>query len=133
MKSVLKKFTSYASAGFLAANFLVATNTYAQQATPPAANSNSPVEEAVKNQLPNLISHPLAGTRVKLTVVVKDALGQQGQSQEVEVLLPKPDFRNPINPQLAEMRKTLALDSRKAPTVAAALDRLIHDKGAGIN
>jgi hypothetical protein len=132
MKSVLTKFTSLAGVGFLAANFFAATQAYGQQPAPPPANQNNAVQEAVKNQLPNLVSHPLAGEKVQITVYVKDALGQEGHSQQVEVLLPKPDFRNPINPSLAQLRKTLALDSRKAPEVAAALDRLIRERAANI-
>lgn len=85
------------------------------------------IEKLDKQQLQDLTSHPLAGTKVKIKIKVSDAPGQTGQSKEIEVVLPQRKFKNPIAPLLAEMRRDLATDTRTAPEVLARLYGLIQE------
>lgn len=90
-----------------------------------AAHAQTPGAEVY--QLPDMTSHPLAGSEVEMQVVVKDALGQQGRSKIVKIKLPQIKFRHALNPALASFRKTLALDSRQAGTVTAGLAKIMQD------
>lgn len=71
-----------------------------------------------------LISHPWAGAEVRMTLVARDDAGQEGLSEPFDFTLPARAFSNPIARALVEQRRTLALDARRAPAVAAALDAI---------
>lgn len=72
----------------------------------------------------DLTSHPWAGARVRVTLVVKDEAGQEGRSRPVEVVLPARNFTKPLARAVVEQRGSLALDANAAPGVADALDAL---------
>lgn len=63
----------------------------------------------------NLSEHPLSGKRVKITLVAKDAAGQEGRSQPVEIVLPAKNFFEPLAAAVAEERQVFALDARQLP------------------
>lgn len=57
----------------------------------------------------DLQSDPWAGLTVLARVIVKDAAGQTGQTDEVETLLPTRRFFNPLARTVIEQRQTLAV------------------------
>ncbi|MBB3976754.1 uncharacterized protein (TIGR02302 family) [Rhizobium azooxidifex] len=58
----------------------------------------------------NLSEHPMAGKRVRITLVARDAAGQEGRSQPQEMVLPAKVFFEPLAGAVAEERQTFALD-----------------------
>lgn len=72
----------------------------------------------------NLSEHPLAGKRVKITLVAKDAAGQEGRSQPVEMVLPARVFSEPLAAAVAEQRQVFALDARRMPDAIALAEAL---------
>jgi uncharacterized protein (TIGR02302 family) len=69
-------------------------------------------------------SHPLAGTKVQMTLVARDHAGNTGQSKSVEMTLPSRAFRKPLARAVVEQRRFLAEDSRSRLQVAKVLDAL---------
>jgi len=61
----------------------------------------------------NLTEHPMAGTRVRITLVAADGAGQEGRSEPIEMTLPARSFQEPVAASLAEQRQTFALDANK--------------------
>lgn len=72
----------------------------------------------------NLSEHPLSGKRVKITLVAKDAAGQEGRSQPVEMILPAKVFFEPLAGAVAEERQVFALDARELPRAIALNEAL---------
>ncbi|MCT7667623.1 TIGR02302 family protein [Shinella kummerowiae] len=72
----------------------------------------------------NLSEHPLSGKRVKITLVAKDAAGQEGRSQPVEMILPAKNFFEPLASAVAEERQVFALDANKLPYAIALNEAL---------
>ena len=72
----------------------------------------------------NLSEHPLAGKRVKITLVARDAAGQEGRSQPVEMVLPARAFTEPLAAAVAEQRQVFALDARRMPDAIALAEAL---------
>jgi uncharacterized protein (TIGR02302 family) len=72
----------------------------------------------------DLTSHPWAGAKVRVTLVVRDEAGQEGRSQPAEIVLPARNFTNPLARAVVEQRGNLALDANAAPEVADGLDAL---------
>lgn len=70
-------------------------------------------------------SHPWAGAKVDLTLVVRDEAGQEGRSRTIEVTLPERSFRKPLARAVVEQRRNLALDSGAQTRVIDALDALM--------
>ena len=70
----------------------------------------------------DLTKHPLAGSRVSITLVALDDAGQEGRSISHEMDLPGRKFSKPLALALVEQRRILALDARKLPRVANLLD-----------
>jgi uncharacterized protein (TIGR02302 family) len=73
----------------------------------------------------NLSEHPLAGKRVKITLVAKDAAGQEGRSQPVEMVLPAKAFFEPLAAAVAEQRQVFALDANELPHAIALNEALM--------
>jgi len=73
----------------------------------------------------NLSEHPLAGKRVKITLVAKDAAGQEGRSQPVEMVLPAKAFFEPLAAAVAEQRQVFALDANQLPHSIALNEALM--------
>ncbi|PCI05943.1 MAG: TIGR02302 family protein [Hyphomicrobiales bacterium] len=72
----------------------------------------------------DLTKHPLAGSKVSITLIAKDDAGQEGRSISHEMILPGRVFSKPIALALVEQRRILALDARKLPRVANLLDAI---------
>lgn len=72
----------------------------------------------------NLSEHPLSGKRVKITLVAKDAAGQEGRSQPVEMILPAKNFFESLAAAVAEERQVFALDANQLPRAIALNEAL---------
>lgn len=72
----------------------------------------------------NLSEHPLSGKRVNITLVAKDAAGQEGRSQPVEMILPAKTFFEPLAAAVAEQRQVFALDANQLPFAIALNEAL---------
>ncbi|MCF3641018.1 TIGR02302 family protein [Rhizobium sp. TRM95111] len=73
----------------------------------------------------NLSEHPLSGKRVKVTLVARDAAGQEGRSQPQEMILPAKNFFEPLAASVAEQRQVFALDANRLPHAIALSDALM--------
>ncbi|MCK8781213.1 TIGR02302 family protein [Rhizobium sp. NTR19] len=72
----------------------------------------------------SLIEHPLAGKRVKITLVAKDGAGQTGRSPSHEMILPARGFSEPLAAAVAEQRQVFSLDTRQMPRAIALNEAL---------
>jgi len=63
----------------------------------------------------NLTEHPLAGRRIRITLVATDGAGQTGQSPPHEMVLPARPFSEPLAAAVAEQRQIFSLDTRQMP------------------
>ncbi|PZU19666.1 MAG: TIGR02302 family protein [Shinella sp.] len=72
----------------------------------------------------NLTEHPLAGTRVRITLVAVDAAGQEGRSQPYEMTMPARRFYEPLAASIAEERRTFALNTAALPRAIALNEAL---------
>ncbi len=63
----------------------------------------------------NLSEHPLAGKRVRVTLVARDAAGQEGRSVPQDMILPARQFFNPLAGAVAEQRQVFALNANDLP------------------
>lgn len=73
----------------------------------------------------NITEHPLAGSKVKITLVATDGAGQTGRSEPVEMVLPTRNFAEPLAAAVAEQRQTFALDTREMPQAIALSEALV--------
>ncbi|MDX3929724.1 MAG: TIGR02302 family protein [Shinella sp.] len=73
----------------------------------------------------NLSEHPLAGNLVRITLVARDAAGQEGRSQPQEMILPARNFFEPLAAAIAEQRQVFALDANQMPRALALNDALM--------
>ncbi|WP_416797128.1 TIGR02302 family protein [Ciceribacter azotifigens] len=72
----------------------------------------------------NLTEHPLAGQKVKITLVARDGAGQAGRSAPFEMTLPSREFAQPLAAAVAEERQVFALDTRDLPKAIALNEAL---------
>nr|WP_209947137.1 TIGR02302 family protein [Rhizobium halophytocola] len=63
----------------------------------------------------DLTENPLAGKRVRITLVARDGAGQEGRSKPTEMVLPGKIFTQPLAAAVAEERQVFALDTRQLP------------------
>ncbi|WP_077959871.1 TIGR02302 family protein [Ensifer adhaerens] len=63
----------------------------------------------------NLSEHPLAGKRVQITLVARDAAGQEGRSPPQDMILPARQFSQPLAGAVAEQRQVFALNANDLP------------------
>lgn len=63
----------------------------------------------------NLSEHPLAGKQVRITLVARDAAGQEGRSVPQDMILPARQFFNPLAGSVAEQRQVFALNANDLP------------------
>lgn len=61
----------------------------------------------------DLTANPLAGKKIRITLVVKDSAGQEGRSPPFEMVMPRRPFHEPLAAAVAEERQVFALDTRK--------------------
>ncbi len=95
--------------------------------------SNAKTAEA--NTFKDLTSHPWAGLKVIMTLVARDHAGQEGKSQDYEMVLPERRFTKPMAKALIEQRKSLVRKPEDREPVELALsaltiapDRFFKDK-----
>lgn len=67
----------------------------------------------------NLTEHPMAGKRVRITLVATDGAGQTGRSPAQEMILPGRNFSEPLAASIVEQRQIFALDTRQMPKAIA--------------
>lgn len=67
----------------------------------------------------NLTEHPMAGKRVRITLVATDGAGQTGRSPSHEMILPGRNFSEPLAGAIVEQRQIFSLDTRQMPTAIA--------------
>jgi uncharacterized protein (TIGR02302 family) len=72
----------------------------------------------------SLIEHPLAGKRVRITLIAKDGAGQTGRSPVHEMVMPGRGFSEPLAAAVAEQRQVFALDTRQMPRAIELNDAL---------
>jgi uncharacterized protein (TIGR02302 family) len=72
----------------------------------------------------DLADSPYAGAVATMRLVAKDAAGNEGASEPVEIILPQRRFTKPLAKALVEQRRILALDPDARATVRAALEAL---------
>ena len=72
----------------------------------------------------DLTQDPLAGKRVRVTLVARDGAGQTGRSPPYEMTLPAHNFSQPLAAAVAEERQVFALDTRKMPEAIALNEAL---------
>lgn len=77
----------------------------------------------------DLTAHPLAGTRVRLTLEARDDAGHTAETPPLLIDLPARTFRNPLAAAIVEQRRLLAEDAGRAKDVAASFETL-GDLGA---
>ncbi len=70
----------------------------------------------------DLTEHPWAGATVDLTLLARDAAGQEGRSAPVAIVLPQRPFRNPLARALIEQRRLIALDAGQRTRVLRLMD-----------
>ncbi len=73
----------------------------------------------------NITEHPLAGSKVKITLVATDGAGQIGRSEPIEMVLPSRNFSEPLAAAVAEQRQTFALDTRDMPQAIGLNEALV--------
>jgi len=72
----------------------------------------------------DLTEHPLAGQKVRITLVATDGAGQQGRSETLETVLPGRRFSEPLAAAVVEQRGVLALDANNLQRVFDLHDAL---------
>jgi uncharacterized protein (TIGR02302 family) len=103
---------------------------------PPALSLRLPRANAKEGEAfsyHELTGHPWAGSRVRLTLMARDAAGQVGRSQPTELILPQRRFQNPIAKAVVEQRRLLVEDPRNRDTVAYALEAITMEPEGFIN
>ncbi len=80
--------------------------------------------QAAETGYRDLTAHPWAGLPVTVELVAVDSAGQQGVSEEADVILPEREFRHPVARAIIEQRKLLALQPDRRDDVAAVLGAL---------
>lgn len=60
----------------------------------------------------NLTEHPLAGKRVRISLLAEDGAGQTGRSAPIDMVLPTRNFAEPLAAAVAEQRQIFSLDMR---------------------
>lgn len=72
-------------------------------------------------KITDLTPHLWAGLAVDVTLVATDALGQEGVSEPLRIVLPERVFYNLVARQLIELRRRLTLDPEERSSIAQAL------------
>jgi uncharacterized protein (TIGR02302 family) len=72
----------------------------------------------------NISEHPLSGKRVRITLVARDAAGQEGRSVPQDMILPARPFFEPLAGAVAEQRQVFALNANELPRAIDLNDAL---------
>jgi ABC-type transporter Mla subunit MlaD len=78
-------------------------------------------------RLPDLTAHPLAGTEIEVEIQVYDGLEQTGRSQTIRIMLPEPFLASPLNEELADIRRELALHPEQAGELAERMEQALQE------
>lgn len=73
----------------------------------------------------DLTDHPLAGLPVELTLIARDASGQEGHSQTIALTLPERPFTVPLARALVELRRNLVLNPANRRQVLVGVEALL--------
>ncbi|PWV98085.1 uncharacterized protein (TIGR02302 family) [Hoeflea marina] len=84
---------------------------------------NSADNRATSSQ--DLTEHPLAGQKVRITLVATDGAGQQGRSETLETVLPGRRFSEPLAAAVVEQRGLVALDANNVDRALELNDALM--------
>ena len=94
---------------------------------PPKYRLSLPRRSAADNRAVashDLTEHPLAGQKVRITLVATDGAGQEGRSETLETVLPGRRFSEPLAAAVVEQRGVLALDANNLMRVFDLHDAL---------
>jgi uncharacterized protein (TIGR02302 family) len=75
----------------------------------------------------DLTPHPWAGLPVFISLSAVDEIGQVGNSEQIEMILPERDFRHPVARAIIDQRRVLALRPARQLQVASALTRILAE------
>jgi uncharacterized protein (TIGR02302 family) len=86
------------------------------------------LKEARATAYEDLTANPWAGLPVEIRLLATDALGQQGESSPVRMILPERVFHNPVARAIVEQRKELVKNPSSRPQVAEILGDLRRER-----
>jgi uncharacterized protein (TIGR02302 family) len=86
------------------------------------------LKEAKATAYEDLTANPWAGLPVEIRLLAIDALGQQGESSPVRMILPERVFHNPVARAIIEERKELVKNPSSRPQVAEILGDLRQER-----
>ncbi len=69
----------------------------------------------------DLTPHPWAGQPVRITLIARDAIGQEGVSEPVTFILPERQFTHPVAQAIIEQRKRLTTEPAEKDDIAQVL------------
>ncbi len=116
-----------AEAGFADPTFENGTKAKRSLVDPPRVALGLPAgsgSETAAETTADLSEHPWAGARAALTLLARDAGGNEGKSAKIEIRLPQKPFVNPLARALVEQRRALVLAPDDKAKVTAALEAL---------
>lgn len=73
----------------------------------------------------DLTDHAWAGARVRLTLVARDEVEQEGRAETIDYTLPQRPFAKPLAKALVEQRRSIVMDPDGRKPVQLALDALL--------
>ena len=86
----------------------------------PRRDARAPATKASRD----LTEHVWAGSRVKLTLKVKDAAGQEAASETKTFVMPEKIFTNPLARAVVEHRKIFSMDANRKQEVIDLIDAI---------
>ena len=89
----------------------------------PISGDRAEFEETL---IENLSEHPFANLAVSLQIEVEDSLGQTGQTEIAQVVLPGRRFFDPLAKSVVEQRRDLLWSKSNAPRVSQILRTISH-------
>lgn len=69
----------------------------------------------------DLTPHPWAGQPVRITLVARDAIDQEGVSEPINIILPERQFTHPVAQAIIEQRKRLTTEPAEKDDIAQVL------------
>jgi len=87
----------------------------------PLALPGVDVKKAQQSSYHDLTPHPWAGLPVTIQLTAKDAIGQTGTSETIQIVLPERIFKQPVARAIIEQRKRLIMNPDDGRSVARAL------------
>ncbi len=82
------------------------------------------LKDAAAASYHDLTPHPWAGLPVEIQLQALDAIGQTGESETIETVLPEREFHNPVAKAIIEARKELSVHPEDRREVAETLSDL---------